>query len=86
MTVPNGLQAKASETIKSLDDAGLITAEHALTIELIQTLCAAIPDAASGAMVAALSKEIRACLESLPKPVPVLTDELEDLLADIASD
>lgn len=86
MSVPNPLQVKAAETVQSLEDAGLITAEHALTIELIQTLCAAIPDAASGAMVAALSKEIRACLAELPKPEPVITDEATDFLASLDED
>ncbi|WP_186760140.1 hypothetical protein [Arthrobacter alpinus] len=80
------LQAKAAETVKTLEQAGLIRPEHALTIELLNTLCGAVATAASGAMVAALSKEIRACLAELPAPEIKTTDAAEDFLASLEDD
>lgn len=86
MSALTPLQAKAAETIQTLRDADLIRPEHALTIELLNTLCGAVATAASGAMVAALSKEIRACLDTLPQPEVQATDAAEDFLASLDED
>jgi hypothetical protein len=78
------LKQEALKTIKYLRDSNLLTDADALNIELIKALCDEWPEATTSTQRAALSKEIRACLEALPKPDVKPTDELADFLADMA--
>lgn len=82
----NLLKIEAEKTLQFLEDEGLLTDADALNVALVQALCDEWPEATSSTQRAALSKELRACLESLPKPEPVASDELGDLLTDLASD
>ena len=77
------LELKSLETIRFLTKQGLITHEHSLTIALIKELCAEWYKCSSSTQRAAISKEIRAAIELLPKPEIKVSDETEDFFKEL---
>lgn len=71
--------------IKFLDDSGLISDEHALSISLLRQLVKKLDECTNMTQYAALSKEIRAVHESLPKPEIKQTDEVQDFFDELVN-
>ncbi len=86
MAKSNPLALKSNETITFLKNQQLITHEHSLTISLIKHLCAEWDTASSSTQRAMISKELRACIELLPKPIPKTSDEAQEFLDDLNGD
>lgn len=76
----NPLRTSANKTIKYLKDSGLLTDGHEATLGLLKALCDEFPECTSATQRASVSKEIRACLEMLPKPIVKIADEAQDFL------
>lgn len=85
MAVKSILENKALATVRYLKDQDLLTGEHELTVALIKELCASWEECTSVTQKASLAKEIRASLESLPKPEIVASDEVADFFAEVAA-
>lgn len=81
----NPLENAANRTLRALKQRNLLTDEHALTIQLIKELCHEWSEALSTTQRAAISKEIRYALALLPD-VPAESDDMGDLLAELADD
>lgn len=77
MAKKSNLELKAQETIRFLTNQGLITQADSLNIALIKELCAEWQLATSSTQRGMVSKEIRACLEALPKPEAKPSDDTE---------
>lgn len=69
--------------IQFLDDADLLTDEHALTVALLTELVSKLDECTNMTQYAALSKEIRATMEALPKPEIRQTDEVQDFFDEL---
>lgn len=82
------LSALAQDTerfITFLDDSGLLSDEHALSISLLRQLIKKLDECTNMTQYAALSKEIRAVHDSLPKPVVKQTDEVQEFFDELVS-
>ena len=77
------LAEDATEYIEFLTGAGLLTGEHRLAVGLLRGLVEQLDKTTNATQYAAISKEIRATMEQLPKPEVKQTDELEDLLGEL---
>lgn len=77
----NPLQLKAAKTLRYYRRENLLTDEHALLEELILLLAADWSNCTTSNQRTAVSKELRAAIEMLPKveQTPV-SDEAENLL------
>lgn len=76
----NPLRTSANKTLKFLKDAGLLTDEHEATQALLKALCDEFTECTNSTQRAGISREIRACLESLPKPIVKVADEAQEFL------
>lgn len=85
MPASNPLRTGALKTVKFLTESKLLTDEHAATVALLEALCDEYPLATNSTQRSAISREIRNCLESLPKPEAKVSDEAADFLADLES-
>lgn len=74
----------AAETIAFLAEQKLLTEKDSLSVQIIHELCAEWPLATTSTQRAALSKEIRNSLASLPQPVES-SDPVDDVLTGIAN-
>lgn len=84
MSDKNPLQLEAAKTIRFLTQEGLLNKEHSLTVSLIKELTAEWSLCTSSTQRGMISKEIRACIEMLPKPeAKVVADEAEEFLASL---
>ncbi|UVJ37977.1 hypothetical protein [Arthrobacter sp. CJ23] len=83
MTTSPTIADDTARFIKFLEDADLITDEHALTVSLLTQLVEQLPTAANATQFAALSKEIRATMEALPKPEVRQSDEVQDFFDEL---
>lgn len=83
MSDKNPLQLEAAKTIRFLTSEGLLTKEHSLTVSLIKELAAEWSLCTSSTQRGMISKELRACIEMLPKPEVKVSDEAADFLASL---
>lgn len=74
------IQSKTESTIQYLRDAGLLTQEHDLLVALLHELTTEWTLAKNSTQRSLLSKEIRATLESLPRPDAKPADETQAFL------
>jgi hypothetical protein len=81
----NTIVEDTTRYIAFLSDQGLLTDEHALTVALLRALVAKLADCTNATQYAAVSKEIRATMEALPKPEVKQTDEVEDFFNELES-
>lgn len=79
----NPIAAEALKTITYLDAEGLLSDEHALSVAVIKGLVDQLPSAATATQYAALTKEIRSYLQSLPHPEQVASDAAQDFLDEL---
>lgn len=84
MTEKTQIAKDTERFIKFLEDADLLTDEHALTVALLKDLVNQLPTAANATQYAALSKEIRATQDALPKPVIVHSDAASEFMDELA--
>ena len=84
MTAKTQIAKDTERFIKFLEDSDLLTDEHALSVALLTELVNQLPTATNATQYAALSKEIRATIESLPKPEVKQTDAVADFLSEMA--
>lgn len=71
--------------IQFLDDADLLTDEHALTVSLLRRLVDKLDECTNATQYAAVSKEIRATMDALPKPEVRQTDEVQDFFDELTA-
>lgn len=69
--------------VQFLDDADLLTDEHALTVALLRQLVAKLDECTNATQFAGVSKEIRATMDALPKPVVQQSDEVQDFFDEL---
>lgn len=77
------ISSDALRYIEFLTDQGLLTNEHVLTVAMLHALVAKLDECTNPTQYAAVSKEIRATQEALPKPVIAQTDEVADFFSDL---
>lgn len=85
-TKKNPLQLKAAKTLRFYKRENLLTDEHALLEELILFLAAEWSECQTSNQRAAISKELRAAIEMLPKIEKSVSDEAEEFLSDLLSE
>lgn len=83
MTQKSTIAKDTARFIQFLDDADLLTDEHALTVALLKELVGKLDECTNMTQYAALSKEIRATQEALPKPELRQTDEVQDFFDEL---
>ncbi|MFE4078215.1 hypothetical protein [Paenarthrobacter sp. YIM B13468] len=83
MTQKSTIAKDTARFIKFLDDADLLTDEHALTVALLTELVDKLDSCTNMTQYAALSKEIRATMDALPKPEIRQTDEVQDFFDEL---
>lgn len=80
---PTTIIEETDKFIKFLEDSSLLTDEHALSVSLLRQLVKKLDDCTNMTQYAALSKEIRATQEALPKPLVKQTDEVQDFFDEL---
>lgn len=80
---PTTIVQETEVFITFLEDSGLISDEHALSVSLLRQLVSKLDECTNMTQYAALSKEIRATQEALPKPVVQQTDEVADFFGEL---
>ncbi len=83
MAIKTQLQKDCEKTIKFLNNQNLLTDEHAFTISLMRSLAEEWAVCTSATQRAAISKEIRACLEMLPQTEVKLQDAVQNVLDEL---
>lgn len=71
--------------VQFLNDADLLTDEHALTVALLRQLVAKLDECTNATQFAAVSKEIRATMDALPKPEVRQSDEVQDFFDELTA-
>lgn len=79
----NTIASDAIRYVEFLDDQELLTDEHALTVALLHALVAKLDECTNPTQYAAISKEIRATQDALPKPLVAQTDEIADFFDEL---
>jgi hypothetical protein len=80
MAIKTQLQKDCEKYIKFLTNQNLLTDEHAYTVSLARQLAAEWENCDTSTQRAAISKEIRACIELLPKPEVKIQDATKNFL------
>lgn len=79
----NTISQDATRYVEFLEDSGLLTDEHALTVALLHSLVAKLDECTNATQYASITKEIRATQDALPKPVIQQTDEVADFFDEL---
>lgn len=79
----NTIAQDATRYVQFLEDSDLLTDEHALSVSLLHALVGKLDECTNPTQYAAISKEIRATQDSLPKPDVQEADEVGDFFKEL---
>lgn len=84
MNQKSEIQKNSDKYVQFLRVNNMLTDEHALTVALIKELCESWGECTSATQKSVISKEIRACINSLPQTEAPLQDKTQSFLDELA--